>query len=137
MILPPEGFVLHDRHSPLTAPWEPIFARLEADRLRLGLEVRTEHTNSRGLLHGGLIAALADNAMGLSVGVRLKAEGRPPERGLVTTSLNVDFLGLAKLGWRSIRPSSTPGASRALRRPSFPRTTSSSRGRTPPSPSAE
>ena len=56
------------------------------------------HTNSRGLLHGGLIAALADNAMGLSLGVRLEAEGRRPERGLVTTSLAVDFLGRAELG---------------------------------------
>ena len=94
----PDGFLPHDRRSPLTVPWEPIFARREADRLRLGLEVRTEHTNSRGLLHGGLIAALADNAMGLSLAVRLEAEGRPAERGLVTTSLAVDFLGRAGLG---------------------------------------
>ena len=94
----PDGFAPHDRSSPLTAPWEPIYARREPDRLRLGLEIRTEHTNSRGLLHGGLIAALADNAMGLSVGVVLEAEGRSPERGLVTTSLAVDFLGRAELG---------------------------------------
>ena len=94
----PEGFHPHDRRSPLTAPWEPIFARHEADRVRLGLEIRIEHTNSRGLLHGGLIAALADNAMGLSLGVRLDAEARRPERGLVTTSLAVDFLGRAELG---------------------------------------
>ena len=93
----PEGFVRHDRTSPLTAPWEPIFARHESDRLRLGLQVRTEHTNSRGLLHGGLIAALADNAMGLSLGTYLSAQGRPPDRGLVTTSLAVDFLGRAEL----------------------------------------
>ena len=72
----PDGFAPHDRSSPLTAPWEPIYARREPDRLRLGLEIRTEHTNSRGLLHGGLIAALADNAMGLSVGVVLEAAGR-------------------------------------------------------------
>lgn len=94
----PEGFVPHDRTSPLTAPWEPIYARREADRLRLGLEVREAHTNSRGLLHGGLIAALADNAMGLSVGVVLEAQARRPERGLVTSSLSVDFLGRAELG---------------------------------------
>lgn len=94
----PDGFEPHDRTSPLTAPWEPIYARREADRLRLGLEVRVPHTNSRGLLHGGLIAALADNAMGLSLGVRLEAEGRRPERGLVTTRLSVDYLGRAELG---------------------------------------
>ena len=94
----PDGFSRHDRSSPLTAPWEPIFARHEVDRVRLGLEIRTPHTNSRGLLHGGLIAALADNAMGLSLGIRLSAEGRPPERGLITTSLAADFLGRAELG---------------------------------------
>ena len=94
----PDGFTPHARHSPLTAPWEPIFARREADRFRLGLEIRTEHTNSRGLLHGGLIAALADNAMGLSLSVVLEADERPPERGLVTTSLAVDFLARAELG---------------------------------------
>jgi uncharacterized protein (TIGR00369 family) len=94
----PADFVRHTRTSPLTAPWEPIFARREIDRMRLGLEVRTEHTNSRGLLHGGLIAALSDNAMGLSLGVFLEAQGREPERGLVTTSLSIDFLGRAALG---------------------------------------
>ena len=92
------GFIRHDRSSPLTAPWEPIFARRDGDRLTLGLEVRPEHTNSRGLLHGGLIAALADNAMGLSLGLLLESEGRRPERGLVTTSLAVDYLGRASLG---------------------------------------
>ena len=94
----PDGFVRHARTSPLTAPWEPIYAKRESDRLKLGLEVREPHTNSRGLLHGGLIAALADKAMGLSLAVRLEAEGRRPERGLVTTSLAVDYLGRADLG---------------------------------------
>lgn len=94
----PDGFARHTRTSPLTAPWEPIYAKRCVDRLRLGLEVRPEHTNSRGLLHGGLIAALADNAMGLSVGVVLEAEGRRPAKGLVTSSLGIDFLGRAELG---------------------------------------
>ena len=94
----PEGFTLHDRHSPLTAPWEPIFSRREQDRYRLGLQIRLEHTNSRGLLHGGLIAALADNAMALSLGVQLEAAERSLGRGLVTTSLAIDYLGRAELG---------------------------------------
>lgn len=93
----PEGFEPHTRTSPVTAPWEPIFARHDEDRIRLGLEVRVDHTNSRGLLDGGLIAALADNAMGLSLGVALARQGRPVE-GLITTSLSLDFLGKAQLG---------------------------------------
>jgi uncharacterized protein (TIGR00369 family) len=102
MPIPPD-FELHERHSPLTAPWEPIYAKRGAGQCRLGLIVRPEHTNSRGLLHGGLIASLSDNAMGLSLGVVLEAQGRPPAKGIVTTSLAVDYLGRATLGqWLEI-----------------------------------
>ena len=99
----PDGFELHDRSSPMTRPWEPIFAKATADRVVLGLEVRPEHTNSRGLVHGGLIAALADNAMGLSLGRMLAAEDRPAGRGAITTSLNIDYLDRAEIGeWLQI-----------------------------------
>lgn len=93
----PEGFGRHARASPLTDPWEPIYARALPDRLVLGLRVRPEHTNSRGLLHGGLIAALADNAMGLSCHVVVRAEDRNLT-GLVTVSLQVDYMGRAEVG---------------------------------------
>src|SRR5580700_5122994 len=93
----PEGFQIHDRKSPLTGPWEPLYARKSDDRVVLGLTVATPHTNSRGLLHGGLIAALADNAMGLSCGVVLAREG-VQSGGLVTVSLAVDYLGKAEIG---------------------------------------
>lgn len=95
---PPEGFVLHDRSSPLTAPWEPIYACRTTDRYLLALEVRAEHTNSRGLVHGGLIAALVDNAMGLSLGAMLQAEGRALDRGAITTALTIDYLDRAAIG---------------------------------------
>lgn len=94
---PPEPFVLHTRKSPLTTPWEPIFADIRDDRWVLGIEIREPHTNSRGAPHGGLIAALADNAMGLSCGVMLAAL-QIPSNGLVTVSLSLDYLGAAKLG---------------------------------------
>lgn len=94
---PPEGFAPHHRKSPLTDPWEPLFARTLADRTVLGLEVGPPHTNSRGFLHGGLIAALADNAMGLSCGVVLRGAGIAAS-GLVTVSLTVDYVGRAELG---------------------------------------
>lgn len=83
---PPPGFDRHNRGSPLTDPWEPIYCNQEGGIVRLGLMVGAQHTNSRGLVHGGLIAALADNAMGLSC---LRAVGAS---GLVTVSLAVDYL---------------------------------------------
>jgi uncharacterized protein (TIGR00369 family) len=90
----PEGFVPHFRQSPLTDPWEPLYSRLTDEAVIIGLRVGAQHTNSRGLAHGGLIAALADNAMGLSCGVRLG----PAATGLLTVTLSVDFLGLVKIG---------------------------------------
>lgn len=94
----PEGFAPHFRKSPLTDPWEPIFSRVTPGKVVIGLLAREPHTNSRGMVHGGLIAALADNAMGLSCVAVMTAEGRKPEHGLVTVSLAADFIGAAKLG---------------------------------------
>lgn len=93
----PEGFRPHLRKSPVTEPWEPIYAREAIDRLVLGVRVRPEHCNSRSMPHGGFLAAMADNAMGLSLGVNLANAGQSAS-GLVTVSLTLDYLGSAKLG---------------------------------------
>jgi len=95
---PPEGFAPHYRKSPLTDPWEPLFSRVLVDRVIMGLHVREPHMNSRGMLHGGLIAALADNAMGLTCVQVMTRDGRKPAGGLVTVSMATDFIGAAKLG---------------------------------------
>jgi uncharacterized protein (TIGR00369 family) len=90
---PPPGFAPHDRKSPLTDPWEPLFARVSGDALVLGVRAGEAHANSRGFVHGGLISALADNAMGLSCARKLGTGG-----GLVTVNLSVDFLAAALKG---------------------------------------
>jgi uncharacterized protein (TIGR00369 family) len=95
----PDGFARHFRQSPLTAPWEPIYSKRTPDAVIIGLRLAEPHTNSRGLIHGGLIAALADNAMGLSCGLRLEGGGSR----LVTVSLAVDFIGTAQVGqWLAV-----------------------------------
>ncbi|HEX7881472.1 MAG TPA: PaaI family thioesterase [Afipia sp.] len=88
----PSGFARHPRRSPLTEPWEPIYSKTTPDAVIIGLRLAEAHTNSRGLIHGGLIAALADNAMGLSCSLKGGLEG------IVTINLSVDFLGSAKIG---------------------------------------
>jgi uncharacterized protein (TIGR00369 family) len=93
----PEGFDLFTRPSPLLDPWRPLYARTTADRLILGVRLREPHTNSRATAHGGLIAALADQAMGMSCGVKLRADG-VSVTNLWTTSLTIDYLGTAKVG---------------------------------------
>lgn len=107
-LAPPAGFAPHDRKSPLTDPWEPLYARTSGDTVVLGLRADDAHTNSRGFVHGGLISALADNAMGLSCGRRLGGAA-----SLVTVSLSVDFLAAALRGqWLAfdtvfVKPGST------------------------------
>ena len=76
-IAPPDGFTPHFRDSPLTDPWKPLWSRIVDRTVILGLWLAVPHTNSRGLAHGGLISALADNAMGLSCALQLP-EGAAP-----------------------------------------------------------
>ena len=103
--LVPDGFEPHFRRSALTDPWEPLYSRKTDDCLQMGLVLAAPHCNSRGLVHGGLIASLADNAMGLSCVVALSNKGRDVGGGLVTISLAVDYTGAGKLGdWLQINP---------------------------------
>jgi len=94
----PEGFLPHFRKSPLTDPWEPLYWKQTADAVIFGLRLAEPHTNARGLIHGGLIAALADKAMGHSCGHKLGGTV-----SLVTVNLSVDYIGSAKIGqWLQI-----------------------------------
>ncbi len=89
----PPGFAPHFRKSPLTDPWEPIFSKQESTSFTIGLLVAAPHTNARGFLHGGLIAALSDNAIGLACALSARVQS-----GLVTVNLSVDLLGRAAIG---------------------------------------
>ena len=94
----PPGFERHFRQSPVTVPWEPLWSRRDGARFRLGLHVAQPHCNSRGMLHGGIISALSDNAMGLACVFALGGNA-----GLVTVQLSVEYLGAARQGdWLEI-----------------------------------
>lgn len=96
----PQGFEPHFRKSPLTAPWEPLYSKRTADFVMIGLWLAEQHTNSRGMAHGGLVTALADNAMGLSCSAKLGGVTR-----FVTISLGMDFVGSARPGeWLQVEP---------------------------------
>jgi uncharacterized protein (TIGR00369 family) len=94
----PEGFERHFRQSPLTDPWEPLYLKRTKKAVIIGLRLARPHTNSRGLIHGGLIAALSDNAMGYSC-----AHVMGGASSLVTIGLALDFIGTAQVGqWLSV-----------------------------------
>src|SRR5215831_18571627 len=90
----PYDFEPHFRKSPVTDPWEPLYSRRRADGVDLYFDVRTAHCNSRGFLHGGVLAALCDIFMGLSLGAVIAN----PKANIVTINLVLDYLGSAQLG---------------------------------------
>jgi uncharacterized protein (TIGR00369 family) len=94
----PQGFEPHFRKSPLTDPWEPLFSKRTERAVIIGLRLAKAHTNARGLVHGGLIAALADNAMGYSC-----AQATGWTTSYVTVTLSVDYISSAKIGqWLAV-----------------------------------
>jgi len=99
---PPSGFEPHFRQSLFTDPWEPLYSKVDPRHVSIGTWLRDVHCNSRGLVHGGFVSTIADNAMGLTCVAGLRDDGREV-KGLVTITLNVDFVGMAKLGqWLNI-----------------------------------
>jgi uncharacterized protein (TIGR00369 family) len=94
----PEGFEPHFRKSPFTDPWEPLYSKKTDKSVSMGLRLARPHTNSRGLIHGGLIASLADNSMGYSCG-----QAMDWTTSFVTVSLAVDYIGSAQIGqWLAV-----------------------------------
>jgi len=94
----PKGFEPHFRKSPFTDPWEPLYSKKTDKAVVIGLRLAKAHTNGRGLIHGGLIASLADNAMGYSC-----AQKMGWTTSLVTISLAVDYAGTAEIGqWLAV-----------------------------------
>src|SRR3982074_2104395 len=88
----PSGFDPRLRKTPLTDPCEPLYSKRTDKAVIIGLRLAKPHTNGRGLIHGGLIAALADNAMGHSCAHQMGGVS-----SLVTIGLAVDFIRTAEV----------------------------------------
>lgn len=90
---PPAGFAPLFRTSPLLEALGPFYGKGAGADLVVGLRAQEKHMNSRGSVHGGVLATLGDIALGY-----VMAFGAEPPRRLVTASLSVDYMGSAKLG---------------------------------------
>ena len=88
----PEGFHRIERLSPFNALVGPLYERRDGDAVSIGLAVEEKHTNSRGICHGGVLATLADLALGYAMLAKLG------DRGFVTAHLAVDYAGAARSG---------------------------------------
>jgi uncharacterized protein (TIGR00369 family) len=89
----PEGWRELTRLSPFNALVGPLYERREGESLSIGLRIEAKHTNSRGICHGGVLATLAD----LALGYAMQARGVDPA-DFVTVNLSLDYAGAAKTG---------------------------------------
>jgi len=89
----PEGFFPLFRTSPVLDLIGPIYCRGSGKDLVLGLRVEPKHCNARGTIHGGMLASLADVALGYTM-----AFATDPPTAAVTVNLTLDFAGTAKTG---------------------------------------
>jgi acyl-coenzyme A thioesterase 13 len=95
----PQGFKPLFRTSPVLELIGPLYSRAEGKQLVLGLRAETKHCNSRGTVHGGILATLADVALGYTM-----AFSTDPPGNLVTANLSLDYAGTAKAGdWLEAR----------------------------------
>jgi acyl-coenzyme A thioesterase 13 len=89
----PEGFRAIERLSPFNALVGPLYERRDGEAVSIGLAIEAKHTNSRGICHGGVLATLADLALGYAMLAKSGDKG-----GFLTAQLSVDYAGSARLG---------------------------------------
>jgi acyl-coenzyme A thioesterase 13 len=66
----------------------PLLSRRGEDGLELALRIDERYVNARGSAHGGVLATLADVALGYAASLE-----RDPPAHLITASLTIDFVG--------------------------------------------
>jgi len=89
----PEGFGPLFRSSPLLEALGPFYGKGAGSDLVIGLRVTEKHTNSRGTVHGGVLATIGDIVLGYTM-----AFSSDPPRRATTASLTIDYFGSAKIG---------------------------------------
>ena len=89
----PQGFQPLFRTSPVLDLIGPLYGRGKGADLVVGLRVEPKHCNARGTIHGGILATLADVAIGYAI-----AFSADPPIGAVTANLSLDYAGTAKIG---------------------------------------
>jgi uncharacterized protein (TIGR00369 family) len=67
--------------------------RMEAGEASARIELGPQHTNNRGIAHGGVVSSLLDSAMGAAV-----ISAIPKEWWCATTGLSIQFLAGARTG---------------------------------------
>jgi uncharacterized protein (TIGR00369 family) len=88
---PPPGFRQLTESIGFAAANGPWFERIEKHRVIRAFKPGPQHANSLGIVHGGMLAAFLDSAMGTAVWHAL-------ERRAVTLRLSLDYIGPGRVG---------------------------------------
>lgn len=102
----PDGFEPLSTNSPFYKHVGPLYCRKSENAVIMGLRIEEQHCNSSGRLHGSMVCAISDVALGHNIGLALAESGayenvkQTEVRGapIHTVSMSTDFVGAAKLG---------------------------------------
>ena len=89
----PHGFEPLFRTSPVLDLIGPLYGRGKGADLVVGMRVEAKHCNARGTIHGGILATLADVAIGYAM-----SSSTDPPTSAITANLSLDYAGTAKIG---------------------------------------
>ena len=87
----PPGFHAIEVESGFSAANGPWFEKIEDGRLVRGFRPGLQHSNTHGIVHGGMLAAFLDSAMGSLVWTAI-------DRRCVTLRLTLDYMVPARVG---------------------------------------
>jgi len=93
----PEGYELLQRTvgNTFSGLAGPFYAKRRGRDISLGLRVEERHLNSRGTCHGGLLATLADIALGYACVAAAEESGG---KNFVTIDLSVEYMASTRAG---------------------------------------
>ncbi|MBT2283102.1 PaaI family thioesterase [Paenibacillus polymyxa] len=80
----------------------------DGKEVQIALTAGEQHTNSMGIIHGGVLTSLMDQAMGMVSTAAMEVDG------CVTTNLNVHFLAPMKQGELMVRATVLHQAGRSV-----------------------
>ena len=90
----PKGFTLMTGLSPFNSLVGPLYQRRDERGVSIGVRLEEKHTNSRGICHGGMLATLAD----LALGYALLGRGDKLSGSFFTVQLSIDYARAARVG---------------------------------------
>ncbi len=90
----PAGYAALRRSGPFLEILGPLYMPEDVARANVvALKVLRKHLNLRGIVHGGVLTALADTAFGIVL-----SRSREPRLSTVTVNLTTDFLEAVREG---------------------------------------